>query len=185
MSVLKSSINTSASSNPEIIEAEHVFAEPTSLYLQLFGLSTAASIIALNIPLIIYTIKQHSMTFFNKLIITDCCLCIVNVAGVLRFSTAYIQNPYLCLFLPFYGYFINVLNRLLSIAIVFYRYVFVLNSSWVQTPRQRQLFCGSLSVSIVAISLTLTVFSFFYREYYLNYLGKTNRIRQGLCLLAF
>ena len=172
MSVLKVSINTSASSNPEIIEAEHVFAEPNSFYMQVLGLSAAASIIALNVPLIIYTIKQHSMTFFNKLIITDCCLCIANATAVLRFSIAYIQNPYFCLFFPFCGYFINILNRLLSIAIVFYRYVFVLHSSWVQTPRQRQLFCGTLSISIVAISVTLTVFSFFYREYFLLYIGK-------------
>ena len=171
MSVWKLSSNASASSNLEIIEAEHVFAEPNTLYMQLFGLSAAASIIALNIPLIIYTIKQHSMTFFNKMIITDCCLCIANVTAVLRLSTEYIKNPYFCLFFPFCGYFINVLNRLLSIAIV-YRYVFVLHSSWVQTPRQRQLFCGTLSLSIVAISVTLTVFSFFYREYYLHYLGK-------------
>ena len=57
------------------------------------------------------------------------------------------------------AYFINISNRLLTCGIVIYRYVLVLQSSWVQSPYHRRAFENLIFISILVAAVTLTVWS--------------------------
>ena len=77
-----------------------------------------------------------------------------------------------CIFVMVHvAYFINISNRLLTCGIVVYRYVFVLRSSWVQTPSQRWSFSSVILSSILVTSLSLTVWSLSFKELNLHVLG--------------
>ena len=156
------------STHLNILNTEYLFVESQSIIMKIFGMFAATLILVPNITLINYIIKEHIMTFFNLMIITDCFICVANIPAILKFSDLMMGTSFCCY--PV-GYFINILNRLLSITIIFYRYVFVNHSGWVQTPRQRQLFCSILSFSIFGTSVFLSILSFVYREHFLHYLG--------------
>ena len=159
-------------SHLNILNTEYLLWESQAIKMKIFGMFAATVILVPNITLIKYIIKEHIITFFNLMIITDCFICIANIPAVLRLSVLKMSTSF-CWFFPSFGYFINILNRLLSITIIFYRYVFVIHSGWVQTPRQRQLFCSILSFSIFGTSVFLSILSFVYREHSLHYLGIT------------
>ena len=57
------------------------------------------------------------------------------------------------------AYFTNISNRLLTCGIVIYRYVLVLQSSWVQSPYYRRAFENLIFISILVAAVTLTVWS--------------------------
>ena len=57
------------------------------------------------------------------------------------------------------AYFTNISNRLLPCGIVIYRYVLVLQSSWVQSPYHRRAFENLIFISILVAAVTLTVWS--------------------------
>ena len=74
-----------------------------------------------------------------------------------------------------YAFFVSLINRLLPIGIVLYRYIYVCRVSWVQTAFQRKVFHFLISGGIFGVSISLTAFSFVYREesfLYLKCLGK-------------
>ena len=116
-----------------ILETEYVYWESYPTNFKIFGLTVATFIIIINISLLKYIIQEHCLTFFNQMVIADCFLCLANVPAVLRLTVVR-MSPSFCWLFPTCGFFINIFNRLLSNAIMFYRYVFVLHSSLVQTP---------------------------------------------------
>ena len=150
------------------LQTDFIFWESSTIF-KIFGIAVAAAIIIINVSLIKYTIQEHCLTFFNQMLLADCFLCLANVPAVLRLSVMR-RDHSLCWFFPSNGYFVNVFNRLLSNAIMIYRYV--LHSSLVLTPRQRFRFSTCLSLIVFGISASLAVLSFFYRDHYVHYLGK-------------
>ena len=154
------------------LQPDFVIWESTSTIFQISGIAVAAGIIIINVSLIKYTIQEHCLTFFNHMLLVDCFLCLANVPAVLRLSVVR-MSPALCWFFPSFGFFINMFNRLLSNAIMVYRYVFVLHSTLVLTPRQRFLFSTCISLIVFGISASLAALSFFYRDHSIHYLGKT------------
>ena len=73
----------------------------------------------------------------------------------------------------FFAFFINISNRLLTIGIVAYRYVFVLKSWLVATPAQRRVFSSLILLFILLPSLLLTGVAVHYRDYWLRFLSRT------------
>ena len=71
-----------------------------------------------------------------------------------------------------FGFLINCINRLLSISIAFYRFVFVVKSSWVKTQLRRKVLGCFLTVGVIVLSTTLFGFCVYYREQYYHFLGK-------------
>ena len=67
------------------------------------------------------------------------------------------------------AYFINISNRLLTCGIVIYRYVLVLQSSWVQSPYHRRAFENLILILILVTAVTLTVWSVVLRNFNLGY----------------
>ena len=162
-----------------ILETEYFYWQSYPTNFKIIGMTVAIIIIIINVILLKYIIQEHSLTFFNQMVIADCILCLANVPAVLRLSVVRMSSS-LCWFFPTFGFFINIFNRLLSNAIMFYRYVFVLHSSLVQTPRQRAYFSATLSLVVFSISLSLAAFSLFYRENSLHYLGMDKLINPSL-----
>ena len=69
-----------------------------------------------------------------------------------------------------YAFGTSLLNRLLPIAIVVFRYVYACKSNWVFTARQRTIFHFLICSSTIIIAGGLTLFSHIYREKSLHYL---------------
>ena len=77
-----------------------------------------------------------------------------------------------CYFLPFFAYLINLCNRLLTVGIVIYRYVFVIKNHLVKTPQQRQKFSALIFGFIIIISIFMTGWALYYKDKYHHFWGQ-------------
>ena len=140
--------------------------------LSCFGIFTACCIGAVNLPVLWVIKKESQTTFINKLVGVDCFLCLCNIPIVIYTADVFgfFNIPSLCGLNVTTSFIISMLNRLLPVGIVFYRYVYVCKSSWVLTAQQRKnvnLFICSI---IVSLTVVLSLCSFLYKEKYLIYL---------------
>ena len=81
----------------------------------------------------------------------------------------------LCGFSVGYSLLRTMLNSLLPVGIVFYRYVYVCKSNWVLTAYQRKSFNIFLSTLVVGFSLFISSCSVIYREKYVHYIACTGQ----------
>ena len=68
-----------------------------------------------------------------------------------------------------------LINRLLPVGIVAFRYIYTCRSSWVQTASQRKSFNIFIGFAMLFVSISLSIFCCIYREksyFYLRCLGK-------------
>ena len=79
-------------------------------------------IVTSNSSLIYFILRQQSKTFLDWMVIIDSSLGFNQCFTVLVVGSR-IQS--LCYFSPFNCYFVGILNRLLNVGIVIYRFVFV------------------------------------------------------------
>ena len=170
MVLFKSSDSINIASEINFTEIEHVLQYKDFSSNKMIGILTTLAILLVNIPLLIYIFKQGSGTFMNKLIVIDCWLCICNIGPVFTYSIWDERRYSGVCFIPF-GFFLIILNHLLSISIGFYHYVFVFRSSWVKTKYQRKtLFC-MVSGAVAFLSFSLTAFCIYYRNQNYHFLG--------------
>ena len=123
-------------------------------------------VLVTNLPLIILIMKQTSRTFLDWIIITDCMLGAVSMvcSSTVQIDRIY-TNDNLC-FMRFVVLFLVLVNRFINVGISFYRYVFILHNSLVQTKRQRTMFqCLVLSLILVP-AVTLTGATIYYRQHH-------------------
>ena len=137
------------------------------LTFKIFQVISVLIISSTNGYLLYFISSQPSKTFLDWMMFIDSILSISNVIiiggiGLRRF----------CFFLPFFGYFINVCNRLLTVGIVIYRYIFVVKSSMVWTSQQRRAFSTLIFGSILISTVVSTGWASYYRYFFLQYLGK-------------
>ena len=145
----------------DLIDVVEDLEESNSFLSKLFAFVSIIVILIINIPLLTIIHKQ-SLTFINMLIAADYFLC--DGKGIVLFNIIIgpFNNPVFCLVSLTYSYLINLLNRLLSIGILVYRYVFVFRSSWVETKQQRKIFsiilCGAIcSTAFIATSVCVFI----------------------------
>jgi hypothetical protein len=119
----------------DLVDVVESLEENKSLLSKVFTIVSIIVILTINIPLLKIILKQ-TLTVINMLIAADCILCIANTIVLFNILIGPSNDPVLCLISAPYGYLINLLNRLLSIGILVYRYVFVFRSSWVKTKQQ-------------------------------------------------
>ena len=163
---------------------EHIFLDGVSfdntIFLVASGLS-CLTILTANGYLLHFIIKQPTKTFLDWMMVFDSILCICNVVTI-----AYIvdeeyfeigKNLNLCYFLPYFTYCINLLNRLLTIGIVVYRYVFVIKHRIVWTQNQRRTLGTKIFGAIIVFSLLMTSWATFYKDESQNFLCKPYSIR--------
>ena len=126
-------------------------------------------ILTTNGYLLKFIMKQPTKTFLDWLMIFDTILCISNIITII-----WIGQRIFCYFIVNFAFFINISNRLLTAGIVIYRYVFVMKSHWVQTTVQRRALEIFIVASILVPSSLLTGLAVYYKDYYLQYLSKSN-----------
>ena len=152
------------------------------LMLRLAQFITCGLILATNVPLIMFTMKQGSKTFLDWLIVFDCFLCLSNLHVVAlglknnrRNGTLlihYYDSDVRFCFRVFFSFFCNLCNKLLTLGIVIYRFTLVLGSSFLFSPCQIKMLENLILFLILFTSLNLTGWAMYYREDYIHFLGK-------------
>ena len=155
----------------EILDVKTIFEAELQTSSKLIAVLSIFLILLINIPLLNNIFQKENKTFINKLIATDCILCISNCITLVNMVAGKQRNSIICYISPPFAYFINISKRLLTIGIVLYRYVFVLKNSRVETGEKRRLFCSRLAGIIFLMSLLSTCLCVLYREQNLFFLG--------------
>ena len=117
--------------------------------------------------------QQVSMTFLDRLVVLDCGLCLSNIIVLIHFydiSGVVDLGP--CIFYVFMFFQVNLINKLLTLGIVIYRFALVRCSSLVRTPSQRKFLENCILIIIFLISFNLTSWAFYYRMEYRQFFGK-------------
>ena len=143
-----------------------------------FGLFAALAILLVNLTVLWVLKTEANSTLINQLIGLDCVVGLFNIPIVLSLSEVTDVLSALCAVNRSYTFFITIFNRLLPIGIVAFRYVYVCNSTWVWTVRQRKYFHFLIILSIFSLTGSLTFFSFVYRyknRHYLECIGQLDR----------
>ena len=156
------SLSTSKKSILEIfiIEiVEHVWIVNDSNYLAASVFSNLLILIT-NGYLLWFIIKRPKKTFLDRMMFFDCILCISNIFTLVHIS----YKLFYCHFIPFFSYFINLCNRLLTVGIVFYRYVCVIKHNWVRSTQQRKTMEMNIFGIIMMTSLGMTAWAMFYKD---------------------
>ena len=142
-----------------------------------FACFTCLAILAVNIPVLWILKNKCEVTAINLFIVIDCIICILNILPVLNMylkwetGSLYLENTELfCGLGTTFMFLVSLLNRLLPVGIVAFRYVFVCQSHLVLTAEQRKSFNKILIISTTCLPVILSGFSFVYREKYLHYL---------------
>ena len=154
---------------------EQVFPSHVATHMQSISWAAMTMILTTNGYLIYFNFGKELTIFLDWLVIFDSSLCITN--GFTYFTryilgVSVIKKFGTCYFLVFFAFFINISNRLLTIGIVAYRYVFVLKSWLVATPAQRRVFSSLILLFILLPSLLLTGVAVHYRDYWLRFLSR-------------
>ena len=119
-------------------------------------------------------VQQMSKTFLDRLVILDCGLCLINIIDLIPSNDKsgvddLDFDP--CEFFVFLLFKVNLINKLLTVGIVIYRFTLVICSSLVQTPHQRKFLEYCILTFIFLTSFNLTSWAFYYREDYRHFLG--------------
>ena len=139
-----------------------------------FGIIIIFLVIVINGPLL-YHIKNSETTLINKLIGFDCFINFCNIPGYLKHIKILPLGHYTCILYLIYTMFVNLLNRLIPVGIVFYRYVYVCKHVWVVTKGQRQTLNMTILCLIIFLSTLGSISTVFYREEYKHYLDCMGR----------
>ena len=153
---------------------EHSFSSEISIQVQILAWASLFLINLLN-GYLIHVIKNKMNSTLDWLILMDCILCILNCIPIIHLGiigTSFKDDVPLCLFFNFSGYFINVSNRLVTIGISTYRYVFVIHFIKMEDRFQRQIFIDILFSVIILTPTFLTGYAIYYRDSYQLYQRK-------------
>ena len=170
---------------PEILtveEIEHTFLKKGCLYHNFLVGIFVPLILVMNGYLLYFIFNDVSKkSFIDWMVIFDtilCCMSIFQLIGNNQYKAkTFLAFNSLVLVLPrgsfivftkvvvAIGYFQFSSNRLLSLGIVIYRYVFVRKYAWVETPSKRWTFYFIISATILIPSLIITIWSVQLEDY--------------------
>ena len=109
----------------ELTEVEQLFHYESSLTDKVYGALTICAIFLTNCPLLRYIFKNGNTSVINKLVAIDCCLCIgITIPIFTKYILGKSRDPLICPIGSPYGYFIHVLNSLLSMGTVTLAWLF-------------------------------------------------------------
>ena len=136
--------------------------EDSSNTLYWFGVTTGVTICIANLPILWIIWKENSRTFINQLIGIDCLLCLGMIPVVLNHSSVF-KLP--CSFITLYAFFASLLNRLLPVGIIIFRFIYVCRSSWVHTAHQRKICQIFLSLKTLSDMTILNSYHLFIDDF--------------------
>ena len=147
--------------------------------LQIFALASAVTILLVNLPILWILKSKCEATVINLFILLDVSICLLQPVTVLYSAELWLFRrpitPALCGIATTTSFYFSLLNRLIPVGIVTYRYVFVCRSHWVHTGPQRRNFNTVLAITLATIPLLLATGSYYYRDKYLHYLSCLDR----------
>ena len=155
------------------------------LLLRLAQFVTCGLILATNVPMIIFIMKQRSKTFLDWMIVFDCFLCLSNLYPItlgLNYERNgetihhyYDNHGFGFCFWEFFIFFCILCNRLLTLGIVIYRFALVLGSSFWFPSHRKKVLEKIIILTILFIPLTLTGWNVYYRDHYKQFLVCSGR----------
>ena len=161
---------------------EHHFTDKVSIAVQILSWTSPLLIYLTNGFLINITMKQRNKSALDMMMLMDSILCIFNSLVIIRTgllaTSSYEDSLVACYFFNFFNYFVTTFNRLVNVGIVVYRFVFVLQHSFVQGHCQRKKFIQILFSSMFVTSTVLTGFSAYYKDSYYHHLRCSGRLHQ-------
>ena len=120
---------------------------------------------------VIKRMLKESKTFLDWLVVADCCLCY----GALVSWTLRMFNIRSCTLTLVWVHWMTATNRMITLAIVTYRYVYVVMWRWVQSPRQQKSLNTLLTFLVLMLPMYLSSATLYYRENFLRFLGKNSK----------
>ena len=154
---------------------EHSFPKSNTLILE--KILSVITLILINTTNggLIHVIMSKPKSALDWMMLIDSILCVLNSVIIIRqgiIVTTHPDNVPLCVLFNFFDFFINISNRLLTIGIVVYRYVFVIRYTFVERNLQRQIFVQSLFSAIFITSFVLTGYAIYFKDLYQDHLCK-------------
>ena len=169
-------ITMSQRNSIEIENIEHSFQSTVNANVRILSLISLVMIFISN-GYLIKVIMKETVSILDWMMILDSFIGIFNsirlVLNILN-GSGVLNNILLCIILNFFNYFINVCNKLLTIGIAVYRYVFVVKHNYVHDTTQRQIFTQSLVSTISMTSAIITGYAIYFKEKYKYFLCKCN-----------
>ena len=127
---------TMSQGNSIVIETiEHSLASTVNVYVRILSLISLVMIFFSN-GYLIKVIMKETVSVLDWMMIIDSFIGFFNsirlVLNILN-GSGVLNNIPLCIILNFFNYFINVCNKLLTIGIAVYRYVFVVKHNYIRS----------------------------------------------------
>ena len=142
-----------------------------SLPLQLTAFFVSLLVILLNGSMVKFILKQKRKTFLDWVIVIDLCLCLGYIIVLAMLASNACYNEVVCLIKIGLGFFISVLNRILTVLVVVYRTVYVLKPHIVNTLTKRKFFDNTLLGFSIFLSVGSTIGMVIFREKYISFKG--------------
>ena len=131
------------------------------------GMLGAILIFLVTIYVLVKINRDSTTAVINKLVSLDL---VINLYKILQILFVIgIINIKFCDFRVAFSIFMNLSDRMISVIIVVYRWVFANHSRWVLTPRKRKLFIFFLLVLNFSVTLSLSSLAFMNLEKYEYY----------------
>ena len=169
-------MNITGPTNMNIIsidEIDHFIPKETSIQIKILAW---ISLILINLSngYLIYVIKTQMRSALDWLILMDSILCILSCISIIRLGILGPLSTPFCFIITFFSYFISVSNKLITMSISIYRYVFVVHYMKMREQINRKIFNVTLFSLIIFPSIVLTGFCIYYRDEYINYQRKVS-----------
>ena len=142
-----------------------------SLSLQLAAFFVSLLVIFLNGSMVKFILKQKRKTFLDWIIMIDLCLCLGYIIVLAMLASNACYNEVVCLIKIGLGFFISILNRMLTVLVVVYRTIYVLKPHIVNTLTKRNNFGNILLGSSICLSVGATIGMVIFREKYISFKG--------------
>ena len=149
--------------------------------------TVALVLVLLGNSYVVKRILANSKTFLDMLVVADSFLCLGEIGKcsyetIQLFKFKMLANGAIrnlssenCHVIFGIIYFVYITNRMISLAIVAYRFIYVVMWRWVQSPRQQRTLNIIITAVVVMVSGALTSGVFYNRENYLMFLGKASQ----------
>ena len=157
----------------KIETVEHCFPNQANTYVRILSFISMILIFSSN-GYLINILRKQTSSILDWIMLIDLLIGIINsVRLVLNFvmGSVVLNNIPLCMILNFFNYYINVCNKLITMSIAVYRYVFVVKHEFVQDAVRRQSFSQTLFSSIFILSAVMTGYAVFFKEKYKYFLS--------------
>ena len=158
----------------EVTEVDHLLGEEETITGgPVYGVVSILFILVVNCSLIYQICSTKNKTNIDKFILMDCIICIGNIVTIFNANILGELKPFgTCHLVTTFAYTWNLLNACLSLAIILYRAILILKSSWLETKRLQHICSGSMATFVIGLTSFLTYQQWKNLDRTIRFLGK-------------